>query len=168
MSVPGALERPHGVPRSHRMTARVAVAGAFLLCLLPPARIPAVLALLRGGARPARYGHAEAARNAVVTVSLTCLGSRGCLPRSLATTLLCRIWGVWPTWCAGVRTRSPIRAYAWVEADGRPVNEPVPRGCLSAFVAVPPVGADAGRAGGLAGAPGPDGIRSGGIPSRLP
>ncbi|MBG0816447.1 lasso peptide biosynthesis B2 protein [Planomonospora sp. ID82291] len=138
MTVPSALERPCGVPFIRRMTARIAVAAAFALSLLPPGRLRAVLALLSRGAGPARYVHAKAARDAVLAVSLTCLGSHGCLPRSLATALLCRIWGVWPTWCAGVRTRPPFAAHAWVEADGRPVDEAAPPGYLSPLITVAP------------------------------
>jgi hypothetical protein len=49
-------------------------------------------------------------------------GGRYCLQRSLATTLLCRMRGVWPTWCIGVHT-APFTAHAWVEAEGQPVGE---------------------------------------------
>jgi hypothetical protein len=118
--------------------ARITVAVAFGLRRLPPGRLRVVLALLSRGAEPARYAHAKAARDAVLAVSLTCLGSHGCLPRSLATVLLCRIWGVWPTWCAGVRTRPPFAAHAWVEADGQPVEEAAPPGYLSPLVTVAP------------------------------
>ncbi|WP_119726786.1 lasso peptide biosynthesis B2 protein [Thermomonospora amylolytica] len=138
MTVPSALTRPSGVPRSHRIAARAAVAAALPLTLLPPRRLRAVLALVSRGARPARHPQAEAARNAVLAVSLTCLGAQGCLPRSLATALLCRIWGVWPTWCTGVRVKPPFGAHAWVEADGRPVGEEGPEGYLNPLIAVPP------------------------------
>lgn len=56
-----------------------------------------------------------------------CRGQGGCLQRSLATVLLCRTRGTWPTWCAGVRT-SPFRAHAWVQVDGTPIGEPEPAG----------------------------------------
>jgi hypothetical protein len=123
---------------SRRAAARLAVALARLLALLPPARIRAVLAVLRRGARPATYGQARAARDAVVAVSLTCLGPRGCLPRSLATVLLCRMGGGWPTWCAGARVMPPFGAHAWVEAEGRLVEENVPDGYLTPLITVPP------------------------------
>ncbi|GGS61641.1 hypothetical protein GCM10010156_20370 [Planobispora rosea] len=138
MSVPSALERPSGVPPVRRLAARIAVGAALPLSLLPPRRLHGVLALLSRGAGPARYAHAKAAREAVLAVSLTCLGSHGCLPRSLATALLCRLWGVWPTWCAGVRARPPFAAHAWVEAEGRPVDEDVPDGYLRPLVTVAP------------------------------
>ncbi|MGH3821226.1 MAG: lasso peptide biosynthesis B2 protein [Pseudonocardiaceae bacterium] len=65
---------------------------------------------------------AAAARQAVVAVSVRCAG-HGCLPRSIATALLCRAHGAWPTWHTGVRTL-PFAAHAWIEAEGRPVDEP--------------------------------------------
>ncbi|AQZ62002.1 polyketide beta-ketoacyl synthase [[Actinomadura] parvosata subsp. kistnae] len=138
MSVPSALERPQGVPWRARAAARVAVAAAFVLALLPPNRLRAVLRLLRHGARPATYAQAKAARDAVLAVSLTCLGVHGCLPRSLATTVLCRLRGSWPTWCSGVRMRPPFAAHAWVEAEGTPVEETVPDGYLTPLITVGP------------------------------
>ncbi|TVL90274.1 lasso peptide biosynthesis B2 protein [Streptomyces sp. SAJ15] len=61
------------------------------------------------------------ARHAVVAVSVTCAG-QGCLQRSVATALLCRLAGTWPDWCTGIRT-NPFLAHAWVEGDGEPVGE---------------------------------------------
>lgn len=61
-----------------------------------------------------------------LAVSLRCLGPQGCLPRSVAVVLLCRLSGAWPTWCAGVRVMPPFGAHAWVEADGVPVDENLP------------------------------------------
>ncbi|TDB91711.1 lasso peptide biosynthesis B2 protein [Actinomadura sp. KC216] len=138
MTVPSALHRPSGGPPARRAAARVAVSLARLLAHLPPGRIQTVLAVLRAGARPATYEQARAARDAVTGVSLTCLGPRGCLPRSLATALLCRLWGGWPTWCVGARTLPPFGAHAWVEAEGRLVEENVPDGYLVPLISVPP------------------------------
>ncbi|MFI6369523.1 lasso peptide biosynthesis B2 protein [Streptomyces sp. NPDC050546] len=109
-------------PVSRRIAARTAVAAARLIALLPPRRIRTALGLARRGARPARYDEALRARQDVTAVSTLCAG-RYCLPRSLATALLCRMHGHWPTWCSGVRT-SPFAAHAWVEAEDRPVGEP--------------------------------------------
>ncbi|WP_170067973.1 lasso peptide biosynthesis B2 protein [Lentzea guizhouensis] len=96
------------------------------LALLTPRRLRRVLSLVRRGARPASYANAKAARDAVLAVSLRCLGPQGCLPRSVAVVLLCRMSGTWPTWCAGVRVMPPFGAHAWVEADGEPVDENLP------------------------------------------
>ncbi|MGP4025015.1 lasso peptide biosynthesis B2 protein [Actinomadura sp. 3N407] len=146
MTVPSALHRPSGVPPARRAAARLAVSLARLLTFLPPARLRPVLGVLSRGARPATYDRARAAREAVLAVSLTCLGPRGCLPRSLATVLLCRMRGEWPTWCAGARVMPPFGAHAWVEAEGRPVEEDVPDGYLTPLITVPPRGeADRGR-----------------------
>ncbi|MEW9552271.1 lasso peptide biosynthesis B2 protein [Nonomuraea sp. NPDC050783] len=138
MTVPSALGRPRGVPWRARTAARIAVGAAFVLGLLPPRRLRAVLAVACRGARAATYAEAEAARDAVLAVSLTCLGGHGCLPRSLATALLCRMRGSWPTWRAGARTRAPFGAHAWVEAEGRVVGESTPKGYLAPLVTVAP------------------------------
>ncbi|GHF39746.1 hypothetical protein GCM10010218_21330 [Streptomyces mashuensis] len=106
-----------------RLLTLAAVAVARRLARRPPAQIRTVLARLRTGARPARYGEAAAARAAVVTVSLRCASDEGCLPRSLATVLLCRARGSWPEWTVGVRAHPPFAAHAWVEAEGRMVGE---------------------------------------------
>ncbi|MFI7225263.1 lasso peptide biosynthesis B2 protein [Nonomuraea angiospora] len=82
------------------------------------------------------YAEAKAAKDAVLAVSLTCLGVHGCLSRSLATALLCRMRGSWPTWCTGVRVRPPFGAHAWVEAEGRAVDEPTPDGYLAPLITV--------------------------------
>ncbi|RFU38878.1 lasso peptide biosynthesis B2 protein, partial [Actinomadura logoneensis] len=73
-------------------------------------------------ARPATAAQALAARQAVVAVSVRCAG-QGCLRRSVAVALLCRMSGSWPDWCTGIRLE-PFRAHAWVEADGAAVGEP--------------------------------------------
>ncbi|MEV0505008.1 lasso peptide biosynthesis B2 protein, partial [Streptomyces spectabilis] len=91
---------------------------------------------LRRGARPATAAEAGAARTTVVTVSLSCAGQKGCLPRSLATVMLCRMRGQWPTWCVGVRTRPPFAAHAWVEAEGILVGEDCPRTYFQRLITV--------------------------------
>ncbi|WP_116213528.1 lasso peptide biosynthesis B2 protein [Streptomyces olivoreticuli] len=112
--------------RAGRPAAFMAAATARLLVLLPPRRIRRILSFLRRGAAPATMAQALAARQAVVATSARCAGE-GCLQRSVATALLCRLRGVWPDWCTGVRT-APFRAHAWVEAEGEPVGEPFPAG----------------------------------------
>lgn len=97
-----------------------------------------VLTLLRRGAAPASYAQAKNARDAVLAVSLGCAGPQGCLRRSLATVLLCRMAGRWPTWCVGVRVLPPFGAHAWVEAEGRLVDEDVPDTYFRRLIAVPP------------------------------
>lgn len=138
MSEPVALHRPDGVPAARRVAARLAVSLARLLALLPPRHIRMVLMLLRRGAVPASHVAAKEARDAVLSVSLACLGTRGCLPRSLSTTLLCRMSGTWPTWCVGPRILPPLTVHAWVEADGRMVDESYPEGYFGHMITVPP------------------------------
>ncbi|MEU2853624.1 lasso peptide biosynthesis B2 protein [Streptomyces syringium] len=138
MTTPSALHRPTGVPSGRRLAARLVLMAAFALSLLPPRRIRTVLCLVRRGAEPASAARARSAREAVCAVSLFCAGPRGCLPRSLATALLCRLRGTWPTWCTGVRVVPPFTAHAWVEIDGHPVDEGVPDDYFSRLITVPP------------------------------
>lgn len=126
MTTPSSLSRPTDVPLRRRLAARLAVWVATPLTRLKPHRLRRVLGVVRRGAQPADYEVAKAARDAVITVSLRCLGPKGCLPRSVAVALLCRMSGTWPTWCAGVRVMPPFGAHAWVEADGVPVDENLP------------------------------------------
>jgi hypothetical protein len=119
-----------------RLTARLAVAIARLLTPMPIRRIRRILCLARRGARPATPAEALRSRQAVVGVSIRCAGPR-CLQRAIATALLCRMRGTWPTWCTGVRT-SPFRAHAWVEVDGEPIDEPQDAGYYVVNVTVPP------------------------------
>jgi hypothetical protein len=129
------------LPLPRRLLATAAVVLARLLALLPPGRIRSVLSWLRQGARPAGHDQTLIARNAVTAVSLECRGAQGCVPRSVATALLCRAWGVWPTWCVGVRKVGPFAAHAWVEVDGALVGEDHPDGYFQRLIAVRPVDA---------------------------
>lgn len=122
MTMPIQLETVTRPALRHRLPARLAVPLAGLLVRLSPRRLARVLRLLRRGARPATAAGALTARQAVVSVSVRCAG-QGCLQRSVATVLLCRLRGTWPDWCTGVRVL-PFRAHAWVEVAGEPVGEP--------------------------------------------
>ncbi|MEI5103732.1 lasso peptide biosynthesis B2 protein [Streptomyces sp. PmtG] len=117
--VPAARAR---LPLRRRPPVLIATGAARLIVAFKPHRIRRVLSFARRGAAPATSSQALAAREDVVAVSARCAGE-GCLQRSVATALLCRMRGVWPDWCTGVRT-SPFRAHAWVEVDGLPVGEP--------------------------------------------
>ncbi|GHF48167.1 hypothetical protein GCM10010218_32050 [Streptomyces mashuensis] len=143
MSTPMATTAPEDVPLRLRAAAVPVVAVARLLAALRPRRIRRVLTAVRRGARPATAGEALAARRAVVAVSRRCAGE-GCLQRSIATALLCRLRGTWPDWCTGIRTE-PFRAHAWVQADGRPVGEPHPDGYYRPLMIVPAPSRRAGR-----------------------
>ncbi len=121
MTMPVTAERSVALPWTRRVTARAAAATARLLILLPPLRLRQVLTLVGRGARPATTEQTLSARQAVVTVSARCAG-QGCLQRSVAAFLLCRLRGRVPDWCTGIRTQ-PFRAHAWVEAQGTAVGE---------------------------------------------
>ncbi|MGH3569415.1 MAG: lasso peptide biosynthesis B2 protein [Pseudonocardia sp.] len=136
MTEPVVLLSPTQLTPGQRLTARLAVGAARLLAKAPPRHIRRVLFLVRRGGGPASAGHASAARQTVVSVSLRCAG-RVCLQRSLATALLCRMHGTWPTWCTGVRT-SPFRAHAWVEVNGVPIGESFGPSYYTAIMTVPP------------------------------
>jgi hypothetical protein len=138
MTSPVAIPEPghDRLPMGTRVAARLAVGVARLLAGQPPRRIEWVLRRLQRGARPATMAQARAARSAVVAVSVLCAGD-GCLPRSLATAVLCRFRRTWPTWCAGVRT-APFAAHAWVEVAGEPVDELFPPGYYRVTVTVMP------------------------------
>jgi hypothetical protein len=138
MSMPEAVfHQPRSVPFPRRVLTYAAVGAAWLLAGQSPRRIRTVLGWLRRGARPATFEQAKAARDAVVAVSLTCAAREGCVARSLATVLLCRLGGHWPTWCVGARRVPPFAAHAWVEADGVPVGEDYPADYFRTLFTVP-------------------------------
>ena len=138
MSMPEAVfHQPRSVPFPRRTLARLAVGAARLLAAQSPRRIRTVLGWLRRGARPATFEQAKAARDTVVAVSLICAAREGCVPRSLATILLCRLRGCWPTWCVGARRLPPFAAHAWVEADGMMVGEDYPPDYFRTLFTVP-------------------------------
>ncbi|KOT90760.1 hypothetical protein ADK86_25255 [Streptomyces sp. NRRL F-5755] len=122
VSVPVALGERARLSFAERCAALGCAAVARVLVSRSPRTLCRVLEAVRRGARPATEPQAARARHAVVTVSVRCAGN-GCLQRSVATVLLCRLRGRWPQWCTGVRTE-PFRAHAWVAVDGRPVGEP--------------------------------------------
>ncbi len=127
MTAPSALPERQRLPLSQRILPLLAVAIARVLVRLRPRRLSAVLDRICSGARPATQSEALAAREAVAAVSLRCAGEQGCLPRSVATMLLCRLRGTAPAWRIGVRTM-PFSAHAWVEVGEEPVGELYPAG----------------------------------------
>ena len=129
--------RPESVPWRRRLPAYAVVGVARVLATRSPRRIRAVLGVLRRGAGPATYEQAKAARDTVVAVSLTCAAREGCLARSLATALLCRLRGCWPAWCVGARRLPPFAAHAWVEAEGAMVDEDYPPDYFRPLLRVP-------------------------------
>jgi Transglutaminase-like superfamily len=138
MSTPEVVfHQPQAVPLGRRVVVRLMVGAARLLATQSPRRIRTVLGWMRRGARPASFEQAKAARDAVVAVSLACAAREGCLARSLATVLLCRLQGRWPTWCVGARRLPPFAAHAWVEADGVMVGEDYPPDYFRTLFSVP-------------------------------
>ncbi|MFI5836552.1 lasso peptide biosynthesis B2 protein [Micromonospora sp. NPDC051300] len=123
-----------------RVLVLAVVAFARVLARRPPAQICRVLHRVSRGARPASRTEAAEARRVTVANSAFCAGPLGCLPRSIATALLCRARGAWPTWVAGVRRHPPFGAHAWVEAEGAAVDEPYPDGFHIPLLTVAPPG----------------------------
>lgn len=134
MSMPLAMPERKKVPLRRRVAGHTVVIAARLLARTPPRRIRKIVSLLARGARPASVDDAQRARDTVVAVSALCAGE-GCLQRSLATVLLCRMAGTQPTWCTGIRTE-PFRAHAWVEVGQMPVGEPWPAGYYRSMMRV--------------------------------
>ncbi|AXE84586.1 MULTISPECIES: lasso peptide biosynthesis B2 protein [unclassified Streptomyces] len=137
MSMSVALAERRRLPPHRRVLPLLVVGVARLLARARPARLRKVLEFARRGAAPATAAQALRAREEVVSVSLRCAG-QGCLQRSIATALLCRARGVWPTWCTGVRTH-PFAAHAWVEAEDQLVGEGHPKGHFKTLMSIPPV-----------------------------
>ncbi len=136
MTAPVALEPQPRLPAHHRVVPLLAVGAARLLATLRPHQLRRVLELARRGARPATAQQAQAARQAVVAVSLRCAGN-GCLQRSIAAALYCRAHGRWPTWCTGVRT-NPFAAHAWIQVGDQPIGEFYPAGHYRPLLTIPP------------------------------
>jgi hypothetical protein len=108
--------------RRRAVRARLAVAVARPLSVLPPHRLWRVLTLLTGRGRPPVADEVLAWRDAVNSVSRRCAGE-GCLQRSVAVMLLGWAAGAPPAWRTGFRP-DPFVAHAWVEVDGVPIGEP--------------------------------------------
>ncbi|MFF8397753.1 lasso peptide biosynthesis B2 protein [Streptomyces sp. NPDC016172] len=138
-----ALTERRRLPVHRRVLPLLAVGVARLPAKVRPARLRTVLEFARRGAAPATAAQALSAREEVVSVSLRCAG-QGCLQRSIATALLCRMRGAWPTWCTGVRTH-PFAAHAWVEAEQQLVGEGHPRGPFKTLMSIPPLSEDRTR-----------------------
>lgn len=140
MSLPVLPSRPLHPGPVVRGKVHAAVWLARQLARLSPQRLREVMTTLSRGARAADHAEARQARDEVLSVSARCCGPEACLPRSIAVALLCRTRGTWPTWCVGVLAAPPFLAHAWVEVDGRMVDEPVASDFYRKFFAVRPAG----------------------------
>lgn len=139
MSVTVALSRDRRPrPWKLRLQTRLAICLARILALLKPYVLRRVLARLSKGVAAAGATEVRTARDSVLASSLGLHGLRACLPRSLATALLCRFRGGWPTWCVGVRTAPPFAAHAWVEAGREMIGETGGYESYSRLFTVPP------------------------------
>lgn len=126
MTTPESVTRGTRLALPKRGEVWLAVIAARLLATRSPHRIRRILSWLYREAHPATYRQVKAARDSVTAVSMMCAAREGCVQRSLATILLCRLHGRSATWCVGVRRMAPFGAHAWVEVAGEPVGEPYP------------------------------------------
>jgi hypothetical protein len=104
---------------------KLAVGAARLLVQRSPSHLVVTLRAIRRRAAPASYAEASRALNEILSVSSFCRNGSACLPRSVATCLLCRSRGVWPTWSTGVLRSPPFGAHAWVQVADQIVDEPL-------------------------------------------
>jgi steroid 5-alpha reductase family enzyme len=136
-ALPTSVVLARAVSVSERCAGLLAVTAASLVLALTrarPYRLRWVVGLLQHCSNEADLERAERAWDIVTTVSLRCASGHGCLRRSLAVTLLCRLWGARVTWRVGFRSPPP-QAHAWVEAGGEPVRETVdPRLIYSSII----------------------------------
>jgi len=121
------LIRPQPLPASRRLAATVAIVAARLVLATArgrPARIRRTLSWCLRGAVPAGHETTLSAHTAVTTVNLWCASPHGCLLRSVAVVLLCRLSSERPRWVVGFSSPPPA-SHAWVETIEGPVGEPV-------------------------------------------
>ncbi|WP_071936562.1 lasso peptide biosynthesis B2 protein [Rhodococcus sp. 2G] len=131
---------PRSLPFARRFAARIAGLCGHLLAHIAPVHLHRFLSIARTRAKPATVEEASQAWTDVITANIACDGPQACLTRSLATVVLCRFRGVWPTWVVGVRRSPPFGAHAWIEVEGMPVGESYPAGYHVPLVSVPPLG----------------------------
>ncbi|MEI5527302.1 lasso peptide biosynthesis B2 protein [Streptomyces brasiliscabiei] len=131
-----AVQERRRLPLHRRPLPLLAVGAAHLIGRLSAPRIHRILTVCSHGGRPATYAEAARARAEIVAVGPRHAG-QGCLPRSIATVLLCRARGAWPTWRTGMRTVSTA-THAWVEAEGRPVDDLPPTPGIPPIMTVAP------------------------------
>lgn len=112
------------------------VGAARLISLLKPRTIVAILRVLGRGTEGASIEAVQFARDEVCATSDRCAG-HGCVQRSIAVYLLCRISGSTPDWCTGFLNR-PFMAHAWVEVGGVRVGEPAELLDFTTILAVRP------------------------------
>lgn len=108
--------------RSSRFHVVLAVSVARLIALLPAWPMTQILVALSRDSRPSHVHEVSNLRSAICRSSVRCAG-QGCLQRSIAVFVACRLDGHTPVWASGFRV-APFAAHAWVEAEGVPVGEP--------------------------------------------
>lgn len=139
MTAPIALAPPCALSFGERCAGLLSVVAASLLLVLTrahPYRLRRVLHLVRRGSSEADLLQTERAWDIVTTVSLRCASGHGCLLRSVAIVILCRLSGTHATWRAGFRSPPP-QSHAWIEASGEPVRETVdPRTIYTPIITV--------------------------------
>ncbi|WOF21919.1 lasso peptide biosynthesis B2 protein [Microbacterium betulae] len=131
-------ETPARLTFIERVQVQAALIGARAIQGRSPDKMRTWLERVATGAAPASYAETKLARDQVLTVSAYCRGGTACLLRSIAVALVCRQRSTWPTWAVGVLAVPPFAAHAWVEAEGRIVDEPMDETDYKAFFKVQP------------------------------
>ncbi|MGW4528407.1 lasso peptide biosynthesis B2 protein [Amycolatopsis sp. NPDC004378] len=125
VSAPIVLEAPVPLTAGERARGLFAIGVARLILTATrarPARIRVVLRALRTGANEAEFESAMRARACVTTVSLRCASDHGCLLRSVAIVVACRLAGGSVRWYVGTASPPPA-SHAWVEVADAPIGE---------------------------------------------
>ena len=138
MSAPMALPDAAPMSPSQRILVRTIVLLARALVRLRPETGRTVMTRLARGAAPATRAAIERAHAEVTSVNAYCAGWQGCLVRSTAVCLLCRVRGEWPTWVVGVRVTLPFAAHCWVEHNEEMIGELGPRSAFRSLYAIGP------------------------------
>ncbi|MFJ4208920.1 lasso peptide biosynthesis B2 protein [Paenarthrobacter sp. NPDC089675] len=122
MSLPLAPQRAVKPQGMVLLRTRVVTSIAWTMTLMPPSLLQSFLQFVAHKTRPSTSSEARRIRAAVCAVSERCAGE-GCLQRSIASFILCRLEGHSPSWKTGYRLE-PFAAHAWIEVDGVPIDEP--------------------------------------------
>ncbi|MGH3831417.1 MAG: lasso peptide biosynthesis B2 protein [Pseudonocardiaceae bacterium] len=151
----GTVERAACLPQLPPTSRRWRMLGTFALLATLTAReagrsgsrFTRVLALLRFATRHGRPASSEQALSALhgVQHAARLFPARiACLEESAAAMLTLALAGYRASWCHGVAA-DPLRLHAWIEANGKPVDEPASTELFTPIMRIPPDRDDAVR-----------------------
>lgn len=121
-----------------RVYIRAVVRIGIVLRSCRPNQTRRFLTLAAKGLPEASHQQATQARDLVLKYDPRTRGETACVPRVIASALLCRRrYKSWPRVCFGVLITPPFRAHAWLEAEGRSVQEDLPATFYGLLFAIP-------------------------------